>query len=120
MALEDNRSPQSSDFFKSSYGLVFFGVPNLGLRLGKLREITAGQPNAQLIHDLELDAESEPTPYLRALGNKFIACCRDQQPPFKIVSYYEQTKTPTLKVSLHLFSASRGIKKKTPANGVHP
>ncbi|KAJ9130493.1 Tetratricopeptide-like helical domain protein [Pleurostoma richardsiae] len=95
MSLEDTDDPQSRDFFNSSYALVFFGVPNLGLRQGKLKEITAGQLNGQLIHDLELDTESEPTPYLRELKDKFNRCCRKQTPPFRIVSYYEQKKTPT-------------------------
>lgn len=98
IALENDKDSQSSDFFKSSYALVFFGVPNLGLRQGKLKEITAEQLNAQLIHDLELDTESEPTPYLRALKDKFIRCCKGQEPPFRIVSYYERKETPIVVV----------------------
>ncbi|SPO04568.1 related to ankyrin [Cephalotrichum gorgonifer] len=97
MSLKNDGDPQSSDFFKSSYALVFFGVPNLGLRMGKLSQIIAGQPNARLVKDLELDAESEPTPYLTALKDEFIHCCRNQKPPFRVVSYYEQKRTPTLK-----------------------
>lgn len=82
---------------------MFFGVPNLGLRQGKLKEITAGQLNAQLIHDLEQDNESEPTPYLRELTKKFIGCSKIQKPKFKIISYYEQRKTTGLKV-ISIFS----------------
>jgi hypothetical protein len=80
---------------------MFFGVPNLGLRQGKLKEITAGQMNQQLIADLELDRESEPTPYLVMLKKKFDVCCKKQEPPFKMVAYYEGMKTPTLKVGSH-------------------
>jgi len=76
--------------------LVFFGVPNLGLKLGKLEEITAGQLNNYLIRDLEMDNESEPTPYLEELKEKFIDCCKIQEPEFRIVSYYEQKRTRTL------------------------
>jgi hypothetical protein len=108
MSLEDTDDPQSRDFFNSSYALVFFGVPNLGLRQGKLKEITAGQLNGQLIHDLELDTESEPTPYLRELKDKFNRCCRKQTPPFRIVSYYEQKKTPTADVSSHPLLGRQG------------
>ena len=104
MALEDRQNPGSNDLFKSAYGLVFFGVPNLGLRHGKLREITAGQLNEHLISDLEVDTETEPKAYLEALRNKFVACCRTQKPPFEIVSYYEEKMTPTLKVSLFISS----------------
>ena len=75
-------------------------MPNLGLNLGQLDIITKGQPNKQLIRDLKQDNESEPTPYLNDLKDKFIRCCNQQQPPFQIVSYYEQVKTPTLKVIL--------------------
>ncbi len=77
---------------------MFFGVPNLGLRLGKLKEIVAGQPNQQLLHDLEKDTESEPTPYLKGLKDRFIRSSKAQMPPFRIISYYEEKKTPTVKV----------------------
>jgi hypothetical protein len=107
MALNDKGDPRNSDFFKSSYGLVFFGVPNLGLKLGKLKEITAGQLNSQLIHDLELDNESEPTPFLKDLAQKFIECCKNQVPAFRIISYYEQKKTITAEVSQNSLHSGR-------------
>ncbi|VUC34820.1 unnamed protein product [Clonostachys rosea] len=96
IAFDGGKDPRNDEFFKSSYGLVFFGVPNLGIRLGKLKEITSGQINAQLIHDLELDSESEPTPYLRSLQDKFISCHRKLDPPMRIISYYEERKTITV------------------------
>lgn len=56
----------------SSYGLVFFRVPKHGIRLGKLKGITSGQINAELIHGLELDSDSEPTPYLRSIQDYLV------------------------------------------------
>jgi hypothetical protein len=79
--------------------LVFFGVPNLGLNQGKLKEITAGQLNEQLIRDLQVDDESEPTPYLEGLKAQFIHTCKNQDPAFKIISYFEQRQTRTAEVS---------------------
>jgi hypothetical protein len=95
---------------------LFFGVPNLGLRQGQLKEITAWQLNAQLIQNLELDTEGEATQYLKELKTKFIRCCRKQNPPFRIVSYYEQKKTPTVKVSSRPLSGRH--EERNPANGV--
>ncbi|KAL6851351.1 hypothetical protein ACO1O0_008479 [Amphichorda felina] len=97
MALDNSEQLKDDEFFKSSYGLIFFGVPNLGLNPGNLKTITDGQPNQRLIIDLEGRSESEPTQYLDGLRNQFIRCCKKQSPPFEIVSYYERRKTATLK-----------------------
>ena len=87
---------------------MFFGVPNLGVKLGKLNEITDGQMNNQMIRDLELDRESEPTPYLRMLKKKFDNCCEKQKPPFKMLAYYEGRMTPTWQVSWHSLNGRYG------------
>lgn len=107
-ALDKREDPQNDDFFRSSYALMFFGVPNLGVRLGTLNEITDGQMNNQMIRDLELDRESEPTPYLRMLKKKFDNCCENQKPPFKMLAYYEGRMTPTWKVSTHCLYDKHG------------
>lgn len=85
--------------------MLFFGVPNLGLRYETLRKIVFGQPNSQLIHDLLVNGESEATPFLEALNQNFIRCCKDQKPPFKIISYYEQKKTKMVKASYNYISS---------------
>ncbi|CAH0053594.1 unnamed protein product [Clonostachys solani] len=85
------------NFCKSSYGFVFFGVPNHGIRRGSLKDIVVGQPNEQLIHDLEVDSEGEPTPYLRELKKKFLDSCKSQAHPSKVILYYELRKTPSIK-----------------------
>lgn len=114
---------ETNDFFRSSYGLVFFGVPNLGLKQGRLRDITSArrQLNAQLIADLEVDSHSEPGSYLRTLQNNFIRCCKKQSPPFEIVAYYEKKTTPTLRtVSLYPFSRRPWQEtRKILANDIH-
>ncbi|KFY96739.1 hypothetical protein V498_02511 [Pseudogymnoascus sp. VKM F-4517 (FW-2822)] len=99
--------PQNDDFIRSSYAILFFGVPNLGLRYETLQEIVSGQSNFQLIHDLLVDEESEPKPLLVALKQKFIQCCKDQKPPFKIISYYEQKKTKMVKASYNYISMTK-------------
>ena len=93
-----SKDDRDNDFFKSSYGLVFFGVPNLGLNLGKLQEIVAGQLNERLIRDLQVDDESSPSPFLQDLTQRFVQSCRKQSPAFEIISYYEQKKTLTAEV----------------------
>ncbi|TGO84393.1 hypothetical protein BPOR_0510g00090 [Botrytis porri] len=80
----------------SSYALMFFGVPNLGLKNTSLREIVIGQLNEQLINDLHMDNESEPTPFLRTLGQNFIQCCEEQV--FQIRSYYEKKMTKMVRI----------------------
>ncbi len=83
--------------FTSTYGLVFLGVPNLGLRNEQLRAMVNGQPNQRLIDDLVVDKESEPSPYLSELTKKFMQICKTQE--FQIRSYYERKMSHTLQVS---------------------
>ena len=106
LAISNCENTGSLDFFKSTYSLLFFGVPNLGLRNEQLREMVNGQPNEQLVHDLQVMENSEPTPFLRELGQKFIGACREQKPGFEIISYYEQRYSFTLQVSLSWTSMS--------------
>ena len=87
------------EFSLSSYGILFFGVPNLGLNNERLRTMVAGQSNAQFIHDLVVDKDFEPSPYLKELNRKFIECCKSQQPKYEIISYYERRESPTIEVS---------------------
>ncbi|KAI0010398.1 hypothetical protein F4779DRAFT_616681 [Xylariaceae sp. FL0662B] len=48
-------------------GLLFFGVPNLGLRNDQLQSIVGGQPNQDLIRNLVVDSDSEPSAFLRRM-----------------------------------------------------
>ncbi|CAI6057675.1 unnamed protein product, partial [Clonostachys chloroleuca] len=98
LANQNDKDRENRDFFKSASGLMFFGVPNLGINFGKLREITRDQLNNQLIADLQLDSESEPTPYMKTLLGRFRSCHEKQDPPMRIISYYEEKMTDTLMV----------------------
>jgi hypothetical protein len=88
----------------STYGLVLLGVPNLGLRHPQLMTMVHGQPNEQLIHDLVVNEDEEPKPYLERLTRDFSDLCSKISPPFHIWSYFEDTKSPTILVSARLNS----------------
>ena len=99
LANSDRDDKQSIDFIRSSYGMLFFGVPNLGLRNSQLQTMVVGQPNAHLVRDLVVDKDSEPSSYLKELGWKFMECCKTQEPRYEIMSYYERRESPTVEVS---------------------
>ncbi|CVK92445.1 uncharacterized protein FMAN_07341 [Fusarium mangiferae] len=92
------RSPNdtSHDLSKATYGLLFFGVPNLGLRNNQLETLVHGQPNQALIHDLLVDDDSEPSNYLKRLADEFSERCKDQ---YRVVSFFERRHSPTLKLN---------------------
>ncbi|MCJ1459344.1 hypothetical protein MMC28_009721, partial [Mycoblastus sanguinarius] len=53
---ETNRTSKDEQFFKVCYGLIFFGVPNLGLRNEELLTTVIGKrPSERLIRDLIVD-----------------------------------------------------------------
>ncbi|TEY28543.1 hypothetical protein BOTCAL_1016g00020 [Botryotinia calthae] len=86
------RNPDNVDFFKSSYGLMFFGVPNSGLNNKALMQIVAGGLNEQMIKDLQVaDEDHEPTQFLSTIKQNFKQCCKEGR--FQIRSYYEQKET---------------------------
>ncbi len=96
---------ESRDFvkeiFKACYGLIFFGVPNLGLRHEQLREMAQSNPMENLIKDLLVDNDSEQSALLEALRKKFHSLCKTQE--LRIDIYYERRKGPTVKVSSRHF-----------------
>lgn len=86
--------------FTSTHGLMFFGVPNLGLRNEQLCQLVDGQPNKPFVESLVTDQDSEPSHYLTELRQKFLRTCKRQQ--FGIVSYYEREASPTVQVNITL------------------
>jgi len=80
---------------------VLFGVPNQGLRHEQLITIVQGRQNQELIQSLVTDRDSEPSAYLDELTKKFANVCKTQQPPLKIISYYERKKSPTAKIGCY-------------------
>ena len=86
----------------STHGLIFFGVPNLGLRNEQLLAIVGDQTNERLIRDLVVDGDSEPSAYLDEITQKFVETCKvmeAQRSKFEIISYYERKTSSTVEVS---------------------
>lgn len=90
-----------SEFFRACRGLILFGVPNLGLRHEQLTSLVHGKPNQQLIHDLEVDRDTEPSPYLQDLAQAFTTLHR-RAPKLNIITYYERRLSPTVQVRLRV------------------
>lgn len=92
-----------------THGLIFFGVPNLGLRNEQLLAIVGGQANERLIRDLMMDEDLKPSAYLDEITQKFVETCRAmeaQRSKFEIISYYERKTSSTVEVSWYSSSAS--------------
>lgn len=53
----------NANLHMACYAMLFFGVPNLGLRHKQLRTIVQGNPNKALIESLIVDNDSEPSEY---------------------------------------------------------
>lgn len=75
--------------------MLFFGVPNLGLRNEQLKSIVKGQPNEGLIRDLVVDKDSEPCTFLRRILDEFSRCCKG---PYEVISFFERRSSPTVEV----------------------
>ncbi|KAJ5887721.1 hypothetical protein N7495_007762 [Penicillium taxi] len=90
------RSTTESDLSQACYGLLFFGVPNLGLRNEQLRTLVQGQPNKALIDDLLVDNDSEPSTFLKRLADQFSDSCKDY---YHVVTFFERTLSPTLELT---------------------
>lgn len=80
---------------------MLFGAPNLGLRQDRLLSLVEGQPNEQLIRDLVVDNESQPSPYFQELNEKFKQCT-PQGGNIQVVCFYEQRLSKVVKVALAL------------------
>jgi hypothetical protein len=82
-----------------TYGLVFMGVPNLGLKHDQLKTVVKGQPNEGFVRDLFVRSDSEASQFLSHLTREFSDLDRRRNLPFEIVSYYETVSSPTVVVS---------------------
>lgn len=74
------------------YGLIFFGVPNTGIRIEHWLPIVKNQPNEILVRNLGPGSE-----YLIDLQRNFEA--QFTYPNSKILSVFETMRTRTAKVS---------------------
>lgn len=97
MAMDPGSKNTAKDIFKACYGLIFFGVPNLGLRHDQLLAMAKSSASENLIRDLVVDSDSEQSSLLKELGKKFYDLCKTQD--LHVDSYYERERSPTVKVS---------------------
>ena len=109
----------TKNIFKACYGLIFFGVPNLGLRHDQLRAMAKSSASENLIRDLVVDNDSEQSSLLKELGINFYSLCKRQQ--LHVDSYYEREMSPTVKVSnakqLGVSLSSLGLRNPDLENG---
>jgi hypothetical protein len=77
--------------FMSCYAIVFFGVPNRGLNIESLTSMVKGQPNEELLRNLD-----PSSPFLGLLHKMFYDCFALDGS--QIVCFYETKKTPTVEV----------------------
>ncbi|KAH6653092.1 hypothetical protein BKA67DRAFT_536788 [Truncatella angustata] len=81
------------DLSTTCCGLLFFGVPNHGLRNEQLHSLVQGQPNEALIRDLLVDRDTEPSTFLKRVSSQFAECCKGQYP---VISFYELQHSPVV------------------------
>ncbi|TDZ35774.1 Protein SERAC1 [Colletotrichum spinosum] len=71
-------------------GMLFFGVPHLGLRNDALQSFVQGQPNEALITSIVVDDESEPSHFLARISDDFATCFHGET---RIVCFYERCQS---------------------------
>lgn len=84
---------------KVTYGLVFMGVPNLGLRHSQLTTMAMGQLNEAIIEDLLVKSDGEASQFLEHLTSEFSDLDRRRNLPFVIISYSETIRSQTIEAS---------------------
>ena len=93
-------SNENSELCKSCYSLIFFGVPNLGIRKEQLMTLLKGKPNDALITSLVMDNDTEPSAYLKSLNRSFQESFLFEDSP--VISYYERLSSKTVKVGVQM------------------
>jgi hypothetical protein len=88
------------DVMKVTYGLVFMGVPNLGLRHSQLETVVRGHANEAFIKDLLVKSDGEASQFQKHLTRDFVDLDKRRSLPFDIISYYETVSSPTIVVSM--------------------
>ncbi len=95
-ASECRESEEEYDVFKCAYALMMFGVLNLGLRHEALKDLVNSQQNEELINNLVVKKNSEPSDLLMQLNYRFHASFPEQY--LEMISYYESLTSPTTEV----------------------
>ena len=97
--MESGSKDVAKNIFKACYGLVFFGVPNLGLRHDQLRTMAESKASETLIRDLVVDRDGEQSSLLKEMGKKFYDLCKSQH--LHVDSYYERILSPAAEVRMN-------------------
>jgi hypothetical protein len=96
----DAKHKKLLDVMTVTYGLVFYGVPNLGLKHNQLETVVKGRRNEGFVRDLLVQADGEASQFLSHLTREFSDLDKRRSLPFEIVSYYETVSSPTVVVSV--------------------
>jgi hypothetical protein len=98
--LTDVKQKKLLEVMTVAYGLIFMGVPNLGLKHNQLETVVKGRRNERFIRDLLVNSDGEASQILSHLTNEFSDLDKRRSLPFEIVSYYETVSSPTVVVSV--------------------
>ncbi|KAK8071886.1 hypothetical protein PG996_005234 [Apiospora saccharicola] len=94
-AYKSTTNPAQRLLSQACCGLLFFGVPQLGLRNEKLTSLVEGQPNQALIKALVVDDESEPSDFLGRMSDDFARCFQGR---LRVISFYERRLSAIIKI----------------------
>jgi hypothetical protein len=85
------------DVLESFLGVIFFGVPNQGIRFEELRHMVEGKRSAEFVHSLLPDNDTEMSAILDALNTDFSRCAgkfrHSTKGGLNILCYYEKDET---------------------------
>jgi hypothetical protein len=96
----DAKHKKLLDVMSVTYGLVFMGVPNLGLKHNQLETVVKGRRNEGFVRDLLVRSDGEASQFLSHLTREFSDLDKRRSLPFEIISYYETLSSPTVVVSV--------------------
>jgi hypothetical protein len=95
IVLMKNWNDARSTILYQTYGMMFLGVPNQGMKIERLRPLVEGQPNEQLLYSLGTESQ-----LLRNQTEQFAKAFSFEDS--EIVCFYETVRSPTtMKVGSH-------------------
>jgi hypothetical protein len=94
-------SAEDKAFHESCVGVLFFGVPNLGLNPKSIESLVQGKGNERFLQDL-----SSGSDYLFELEKDF-GICHESMKNSIIVSFYESEDTFSVEVSNRISKKTR-------------
>ena len=108
LAAEDADYNSYRDLVQSCCGVLFFGVPNQGIRFFELVGMVGGKRSKELVLSILPDAEGEESQELSRLNANFRsranAFTRGSAGSLDVLCYYEEHKTEVCEVSFILIT----------------